>query len=415
MKLKHLILLSIMLQLPAVMYASDLMTDIATATENLISAQTALASLLGLRSIVTVNTTSNTVETITADLISTQIASLMSAQAALSSLLTIVPTQTVINSASTQATPSTQTVVDSAPIPIPAPTYTAAEKDVSTPATTPAVVENVVDIAPTPIAAPTYLAPIDANNKNDRITTMITNDATQTVYLVMFDQNTKQINPTNISLAHGEFSYIPSNVATVQVVDNGNQQLVAATPITLNSLYSLTNTNNSWDVVTLPAPTAPVTYSYTNSTTLPLVIAITAGNIINSQQIAPGDVYAQTIDPSTMVTVKVHANIAAILTSYNPALSYNLTISSKNKLTLTSTSGTDKTLTNNSGWPMLINMILPDNAHDYIVLEDGSQYEPSESSISIMAIPLIPNNNNSIAPTKSCTITNKSGQLALQF
>jgi hypothetical protein len=400
MKLKHLILLSIMLQLPAVMYASDLMTDIATATENLISAQTALASLLGLRSIVTVNTTSNTVETITADLISTQIASLMSAQAALSSLLTIVPTQTV---------------VDSAPIPIPAPTYTAAEKDVSTPATTPAVVENVVDIAPTPIAAPTYLAPIDANNKNDRITTMITNDATQTVYLVMFDQNTKQINPTNISLAHGEFSYIPSNVATVQVVDNGNQQLVAATPITLNSLYSLTNTNNSWDVVTLPAPTAPVTYSYTNSTTLPLVIAITAGNIINSQQIAPGDVYAQTIDPSTMVTVKVHANIAAILTSYNPALSYNLTISSKNKLTLTSTSGTDKTLTNNSGWPMLINMILPDNAHDYIVLEDGSQYEPSESSISIMAIPLIPNNNNSIAPTKSCTITNKSGQLALQF
>ncbi len=228
----------------------------------------------------------------------------------------------------------------------------------------------------------------------------------------MLDQNSQQINPANIALAIGAFSYIPSNVATVKIVDSKNLQLVAATPIAQNTLYALTNVKNAWKLAATAAPTA---YNYTNATTIPLIITITAGNAVYNQQLAPGEVYAQVMDPSTNVIVDAHANLAAIITSYNPALSYDLTINAHNELSLTSTSATDKTLTNRTGWPILITTITSSNVEDDMNLDDNEYFVPANTTTTVMITPLILNQTSSSALVKSCSITTKNGQLVLQF
>ncbi len=396
MKLKQYVLLSIMLQLPITMHASDLRASLDAATSNLSNAQAALASLLGM--LTTQANPTDTSSTSTDDNESTPTTSTDTSTSSNDNISSTPDSSTPSNddtNNTTDTTPDDSTVAPS-------------DNDSSS-STTPSTDNNP---APAPVINTPEAQPVNNNAVIAPVmTTMLTNNTNQTVYLVMLDQNLQQINPSNISLAVGAFSYIPNNAATIKIVDSKNQQLGATTAITQDNHYTITNVKNIWKISALPTPT---TCNYTNATTIPLILTITVGDDVYSQQIAPKAIYTQAIDPSENVIINVHANISGIATSYNPALSYDLTIV-QNELSLAPNSDKNKTLTNDTGWPMLVTAITSSNAKSEMILDDGEYYELANTTVSVMITPLITNQMNTAAPAKSCSITSKNGQLVLQF
>jgi len=244
---------------------------------------------------------------------------------------------------------------------------------------------------------------------------MIVNDANQAIYVVMLDQNSNQINPTNIQLNASDFSYLLSNTASIKIVSNTHQQLIAATPVSTNNLYNVTNANNKWVLNSSPAPANPTPYTFTNSTTIPLIIAITIDEITNTQNVAPSAVYTQNISPSSSISVEAHANLSAISQTCNPAATYSIVLNTNDELTLTQTAATGNSIVNNSGWPMLITLTLPNDAFAYATISNGSSYKPNTTATNILVIPSILNSNAESSSAKSCAITNSNGELALQF
>ena len=156
-------------------------------------------------------------------------------------------------------------------------------------------------------------------------------------------------------------------------------------------------------------------YTYKNATNVPLIITMTINNKVISQQITPGKEYTKVVGPLKTVTVEAHANLGGIYEQYDPQIAYNLKVDEQTqKLRLYPTSEQEKVLTNNSGWRILIDALSSDKTHDYNIIDNGGQYTPLESCTYITAIPLIPN-NNSDAVARSCSITNKKGQLYFKF
>ena len=260
----------------------------------------------------------------------------------------------------------------------------------------------------------------DDENFDDEVftptTSTITNNATGTIFLAMFNQANQQINPTIIGLNPGQFSYIPGNVTSVQIVDQNKKQLVAAMPLALNSLYSVTNSNNTWKMAIAPAHMA---YSYKNASTVSVIIALTAGNNVAIQKLAPNVTYiSKPMDSATQGTINAHANISALFAAYNPAMGYTMSIDANNMIALTP-NATNKMITNNTGWPMLLHLQNTDKvACEDIILLSGSNYASSDkikAATHIMVVPMIPNYNSTAAVLKSGSITNSKGQLALQF
>ena len=252
-------------------------------------------------------------------------------------------------------------------------------------------------------------------------TSTITNNSKDTVYLVMLNQAKQQVNPNVISLEPDKFSYVPGNVTSIQIVNQSKKQLVAAMPLTVNALYSITNTNDNWKMAMLPTEVA---YNYKNSTMLPIVLTMTTDNMqVTMQKVAPGAVYtSEAMDPTTEVQICAHASISAICAPYNPSMAYNITIDANNALTLTpvTTAQVQKTISNNSGYPMLLHVQNSDKTtNDDIILEPGMNYNPSEKivyGVNIMIIPMISNYNDKNANVvKSGSIVNNKGHLDLQF
>jgi hypothetical protein len=255
---------------------------------------------------------------------------------------------------------------------------------------------------------------IGKNTQNSsQIITMLTNTTTQPVYLVMLDQNLKKINPTNILLNANDSTYILANAISIQIVDKNNIQLTATT-ITQNYLYTINNNENAWTISGASVSENSTLFSCTNSTTVPFIIAVTTGNFINSQQIAPGAKYSQSINSTSPVTIKAHANLSAIACTYDSASSYSLSITG-GTISCIPTSPSGNTLTNNSGWPMLISFTLPNNQKDITLVEDGDHYQPNIASKNIMIIPIIPNYITTKTFGSSCTIANNNGKINLQF
>lgn len=253
---------------------------------------------------------------------------------------------------------------------------------------------------------------------------MVKNSSKITVFLIMYDANKQEINPTTILLAPGAFSYIPVNTTLVKVVNYSHKQLVAPTTVAENTLYTVTY--NSADLVApwslVSSPSTPLTnaYTYKNSTTIPLIVTITTANSMKeNQQLIPGATYSKQIVPLSAMTIEAHANISPIYSAYNAAASYSITIGANNKLTLTQTSATGSILINKSGWPMLIGVttLSATTAPIFATLADKSQIQPNAGVNSIMIIPTVINNisGDSAGTTKSCNIVHSSGQLAVQL
>lgn len=250
---------------------------------------------------------------------------------------------------------------------------------------------------------------------------MAKNSSNKTVFLIIYDANKQEISPTIISLAPNAFSYIPTNTTLLKVIDYNHKQLVAPTAVVANTLYTITYNSaeptKPWSLVSSPSTPVTSAYTYKNSTTIPLIVTITTANSMkDNQQIIPGASYSKQVIPLSAISVEAHANISPIYCAYNASASYSLTIGTNNKLVLTQTSATDSTLTNNSGWPMLVRAIASSESEPTVVaLDDKGQIQPTGTNIMIM--PAVVNNmsTDSTGATTSCNIVNTNGQLEIQL
>lgn len=257
----------------------------------------------------------------------------------------------------------------------------------------------------------------------------ITNNTDATVYIALLDANKNQINPTNIPVASGDFSYIPGNASFIKVLSNANEQLIAPTGITSTQQYSLTKPGKTWSMSSI-VPSSQ--FTYTNSTNVPLLITLkssTPTNTVKSQYaklnpnneqtiqqlVTPGQSYVAALNPANQLAVKVHADLGIIYQAYNPELAAKISLDQHNQLILTQASGSNKNLVNNSGWPMLINAELNNSTNRYSLVAAGAQYTPSPTTVAVTIIPYIANQEPTSATTKSCKIKNNGGQLAVEF
>lgn len=253
---------------------------------------------------------------------------------------------------------------------------------------------------------------------------MITNMAKETVSLCMLDSNNKQINPSYITLKTNDFSYLPSNVAQIALITNGNILRMQPTAINPNSVYNIsqngkhTSSSDGWVITAVTNTTA--TYSFNNSTTVPILLEIILDNKKISQNIAAGDSFTQSATSSIQTTkVEAHANISGLYSVYNPTYSYELTINN-NQIVLTQTTNADKvpSITNNTGWPMLLCSITSTNDKMYTTLSSDPKAKnyPKSNVVAIQVTPSISNYSEALPQGKSsCTISNNAGQLAMAF
>jgi hypothetical protein len=154
-------------------------------------------------------------------------------------------------------------------------------------------------------------------------------------------------------------------------------------------------------------------FTYTNSTNIPLIIGVITDTKINTQQLAPNQIYTQKFDATAEVAVQVHADLSPIRQLYNPSVNYSLIVNEQGNLTLSQTG--DKKLVNNSGWPMLITATLADEEATkvYKILDINASFTPPTTTNYIMIIPMITNNTKDEAKVKSYSISNNNGQLKI--
>ncbi len=283
------------------------------------------------------------------------------------------------------------------------------------------------------------LPPADMQNNNlgqqQEIAAQITNNGDATVFLVMINQANHQINPTIIGLNPGDFSYIPTNATKVKIVDANKKQLVAPTVISSNSMYEVKNNQDSeWSIHSLRSRS----YSYKNSTTIPVMLALTIDNkTTNIEKLLPGGEYlSEPMNTRTEAAVTVHANISPIFANYNPDMGYSITMDSNNLISLVPNQNSNKTIINNTSFPMMI-YIQKDDSKDFDsgILSPKESYNQfqslknsmftrnralsnanqPESTMHIMVIPMIANYQSKVDTIKSCSIVNQQGSLNLQF
>lgn len=274
----------------------------------------------------------------------------------------------------------------------------------------------------------------DNNNNNNFsnqpvgvIQTTVTNNTPTTIYLIVLDASNAQIN-NKITLKGKDYTYLPIQAAAIKVVDGNNNQLVEPTTVTLNTPYAISYIQKKWAIAPLGTTT---TYSYKNSTNIPLVVTITINNIEFQEQVAAGNNFTQTINPSTpaarqlflsknnfsipfssMVSVKAHANLSPVASQLNNGASYSITVAN-NKLVCTQTSSTGNAIINNSGWPMLVNFT--NNHNDFIeqiALDNGNSYQPNNNPTHYLITPLIKDTATSLSSATTFSITNNKGELS---
>lgn len=258
------------------------------------------------------------------------------------------------------------------------------------------------------------------------IQTTIANNSVTPVSAVVFDNNNTKIN--TIILTGYSFSYLPYNATGIQLVDAKKKTLTAITPVKTNTPYSITHSNNIWEITEL---TETASYNYTNTTNIPVIITITTNNLQIKEEINPTELFLHTINPATnlgrknflkygniktkysqLVSVQVHANLSSITTSCNPKASYEINITN-GQLVCIQTSATGNKITNKTGWRMFINAISENKNINQFVLEDKDTYEIDSSIDQISILPLIENQSFEYKAAKSLSITNVKGVLTL--
>lgn len=245
-----------------------------------------------------------------------------------------------------------------------------------------------------------------------QVATCVTNNSASTTYLRILDQSGNLLTQKNIALNPGGFSYIPSFAASIQCVDGANVITIPVTKVALNTLYSITNSANAWKVTALPAPKI---YTYKNSTNVPLVVCVTVANNTSMQELAPNATYSQVIDSTATIAVQAHADIPALFIDYDSSKSYSITMNqATGLLTMTPVTGTDGSITNTSGLPIIIDALAGDASHVYIALKHSEKYKPVASCTHITAIPAIADYLGTPTTAASYTIVINNGSLSLQ-
>ncbi len=246
-------------------------------------------------------------------------------------------------------------------------------------------------------------------------TTMIINNDAETIFLALFNENSQRINSTLIPVDPDEFSYVPGDAVSVQIVNQYNNQLIATTRLNINTQYSVDKHNSKWSMTTLPTST---TFDYTNSTSVPVVLSIFSDEETISDEIAPNAKFTTPpMDPLAVVVVTAHADISPVFLPYSSTMSYSIVIDANNNISLTAQNDSSSSIKNNSGWPMLIR-IAGYNEQGVIEdkeLKDNESYTPKapETATNVMILPLVDNYSNKPATIKSSTIRNNKGQLSL--
>ncbi|MBP6870164.1 hypothetical protein KBC04_04740 [Candidatus Babeliales bacterium] len=299
--------------------------------------------------------------------------------------------------------------------------------------------QSVADVATLNNSAATLLAAQNAltnligggsnsysNEGLGTIQTTITNNCPTIMYIVLLDANNNQIN-NYIPLAGKTYTYIPNNIYAIKVVDVNKKELVGSTPIQTNTPYSVTHIGNKWEVTKLDVSTQ---YSYKNTTNIPLIVKITTNNIERQEQINPGSSLVQTMNPSTalarklfisngnfsvkyspLISVEVHADLSPISLQTIDNASYVITINN-NQLVCTKTADTGNTITNSTGWQMLISSTTSKNIGQETALNNGNYFQPSPGTNWITIVPLIKNKSVSLIPAQSSlSISNNKSSL----
>lgn len=258
------------------------------------------------------------------------------------------------------------------------------------------------------------------------IQTTIANNSVTPVSAVVFDNNNTKIN--TITLTGYSFSYLPYNATGIQLVDAKKKTLTAIIPVKTNTPYSITHSNNTWEITEL---TETVSYNYTNTTNIPVIVKITTNNVQIIEEINPTEIFVHTINPATtlgrkdflkygniktkysqLVSVQVHANLSSITVSCNPTASYEINITN-GLLVCTQTSATGNKITNKTGWRMFINAISENKNIHQFVLEDKDTYQIDSSIDQMSILPLIENQSSEYKAAKSLSIANTKGFLTV--
>lgn len=259
------------------------------------------------------------------------------------------------------------------------------------------------------------------------VQTTVTNYSSNTLYLIAKNIKNQQIH-SMIKIAGQSFTYLPPDAVTIEVVDLNKKTLVGPTIVNQNTPYSITNLDKAWTVKKLDTT---ATFSYKNTTNIPLIVTITMNNMEIKEQINPSNSFSQTINPSTaqarknfiehgdlrlkyspLVSIQVHANISSLGMMFEPSRSYQINIDATTrtlKLSQVATSG--NVIMNKTGWPMLINVTSNNDTVNNITLEDGNSYKPDISAEHILIIPMIKNQKSEIMPAKSFNFVNNKGIL----
>lgn len=247
------------------------------------------------------------------------------------------------------------------------------------------------------------------NTKNPLSDSNIKNSSPTPVHLTMFDESNNQINARPCLVNPNTVTYLSPNATSVKINTTTNTPLLTAITVESNTVYVLNNSNNTWS---LTAQAAPQNYTYTNNTNVPLIITIAKNNIETQQQILPQGSVTQSIDPSAMIDVQVHANLSGIHTFYSSQASYTLTIVN-NVLQLTPTSATGNSITNSTGLPMLLSVSGSSNQNNNTILQPGQSYQPTNPSNHLVIIPLVPDVSFNQQKASSLSISNTQGTLSI--
>ena len=161
------------------------------------------------------------------------------------------------------------------------------------------------------------------------------------------------------------------------------------------------------------AKTVPCTYK--NTTAIPVVVTLSIDGVTSRQQINPGAVYTQNINPAAQVSVDAHANLSPLSMMVTPGASYALAINDQADLALTVTGPTGSAIVNNSGWHMMISYDLSNNTSNKTILTVNQTGTLPDNSINITVTPMTINTASPVAAAQSCSIQNNNGMLAIVF
>ena len=165
----------------------------------------------------------------------------------------------------------------------------------------------------------------------------------------------------------------------------------------------------------VPVVTNATLLSYKNTTTIPVVLSVTADGLTNNQQIAPGASYSQNVLAVSKVGLQVHAYLSPIfVANYTQAAAYSIDIK-QGYLALSQTAATGATLVNNSSWPVIVSFGYANNSSEETILQPAQRLTPPAATINVTIIPDIDDVVQAISSGKSCTIVNNKGSLEFQF